>query len=177
MGQKAKVRKAVKEIKEQRKNEENLKKKAGAALATDLDYQEIIDGKKRELITLQRDYRKAYLARVYKGVKVREMNKLVSHALTTNEAEKEKGSDYRIIELRWLGVNYPIDLLKWEYYLELFNYEEAVSSEKYYANHLKEHKGFSEKDLENSRTGKYRKTSPKDEKKKNLKKGTIPGIG
>ena len=106
----------------------------------------IVSQKLRESIQRQKAYREAVLVRISKGTKLRLLKELLLKALTE---KKEK--------VEWLGVMYPVELLKSEFNLEVFYYSQTVANENYIRRGLIK-EGLKEEEVNQVAEGKFKKT-------------------
>lgn len=166
MGQKSKVKKLIKEKKEQQEAEKKTKKVIKSVM-TKRDLQEELSGRKIEMIHIQQNYYKAFRSRMYLQVELNEIKKELDFAIQHNFTHKQ-----------WLGVTYPTPLLQEKFNWGIVKYREAIAYEESLESQLRKTYGFSPKELQEARAGKFRKKLPGEgSSSKNNTKETISYSG
>lgn len=83
---------------------------------------------REELVNLQKDYRTTVMNRLWRGAKLKVMREQI-----------ELGKNGGQIQMEWLGMPYPLDMLCIEHDVEMQRYAEDVASENRLLDGLKVH--------------------------------------
>lgn len=107
----------------------------------------------KELVRLQREYKKAVLSRLYRGAELIEMRK---------HLQAKMNSEEYVIPMKWYGMNYPLHILSMEHDITQQTYAELLVEENYKKQALL-NKGFTEEQIKKvEMTGEFFKEVPKE---------------
>lgn len=121
------------------------------------EYQEVISGKRRDLIQKQVAFRSMYLKRKLLEETLLEMQKCIQDNNTMHEIKQD---------VKYRNIDYPYDLFIAKFNVELHNLSISLSDEKVNIEFLKK-QGMTEEQINDMvKTGTYLKEHPEEKKKK-----------